>query len=109
MERAVYTEQIANDIVLANMTVYRTYRDGVHNGYNVYANEGYVMYDPNTDVFESLDPETDETIMFTNYFRMVGFPLRINFDTFPYVAVLESELEGHYEILGDTEPDHEVM
>lgn len=104
---AVFTESIANDIVLLNMTVYRTYRDGVHSGYKVYANEGYVMYDPNTDVYETLDPETDETIIKTDYFRMVGCPLNTNFSTFPYIAVLESELEGHYEILGDT--DHEVM
>lgn len=106
---AVYTEVLATDITLDNMTVYRQFRDGVHSGYRVYANEGYVMYDPNTDVFESLDPETDETIMFTNYFRMVGCSLRTDFSNFSYVAVLESELEGHYEILGNTDSDHEVM
>ena len=104
---AVYTFEVAEDIVFPNMTVYRKFKDGVHSAYRVNANDGYVMYDTTANNTE-LDPDTMEEISVNYYYRMVGVPLSVNWSTFPYVAVPENEVDENY-IFGLDEPDHEIM
>ena len=89
---AVYTETIDTSFNYPHIDIYKTFRDGVQNGYNAYLQEGYVVYSASQDVFTTLDPITGEEITLTNYFRMVGFPLNYNFDNFDHIAVLESEV-----------------
>ena len=93
--RAVYTEEVATDIVFPNITVYRRYKDGVHCGYRAYPNEGYVMYDT-TDENYDYDTETGDLIPVTHYFTMAGFPANYNFANFTWVAVPRSEVDENY-------------
>ena len=116
---AVYTYEIASEFNFPNITVYNRFRDGELTGWRINANEGYVFYDPNEEFFEpQLDPETglpmeDENgdfieIQVNHYFRVSYLPLRYNFDNFPYIAVLESEVDENY-IFGGNNNDNEVI
>lgn len=93
---ATYTEVLATDIVLENMTAYRRYRDDTVSAIRVYANEGYVIYD-STEEYVEPDPETGEEIPVTYYYTMVTIPAsQFNVDTFTYVAVPRSEVDENY-------------
>lgn len=81
-----YTQEAATDIVFPNITVYRRYLDGVHCAFEVYSNEGYVMYDTTANVTE-LDPDTMEEIPVTYYCTWITCPASYNFDNFPWAAV----------------------
>lgn len=105
--RAVYTEEVATDIVFPNITICRQYADGVLYGYRAYPNEGYVMYDT-TDNNIDFDAETGEEISVTYYYTMAGFPANFNFANFTWVAVPRSEVDENY-IFGGGDNDHEVM
>ena len=104
---AVYTQEIATDIILTNITVYRKYRDGVLCGYEVYTNEGYVMYDTTANNTE-VDPETWEEYPVIYYYTWLSCPVRTNFDTFTWIAVPRSSVDENY-IFGVDDHKHEVV
>lgn len=104
---AVYTQELATDIVFPNITVYRDYKDGVHYGYEVYTNEGYVMYNTAAEDYEILDPDVGP-VPTTYYFTWLSCPLNYNFANFTWVAVPRNTVpEDH--IFGGGDNDHEVM
>lgn len=117
---AVYTKELATDIVFPNITIYRKFRDGVLANYEAYSNEGYVMYDTAYEDTEPVidpetgeymrDPETGEIITqpVVMYFTFVGFPATFNFANFTWVAVPRDSVDEN-DIYGTDEPDHEVM
>lgn len=93
-----------------NITIYNTYdSDGVHNGYDVIPNEGYVMYSLSTDVITDIDPITGEETTEIYYCRYAWLSKRHNFDNFDYIAVLESEVPADHIFGGGDNNDHEVM
>lgn len=104
---ATWTTEIATDIVIPNISVYRKYKDGVLSRYEVYSNEGYVMYDTTANNTE-LDPITGEEVPVIYYYTWLTCPLSINFDNFTWVAVPRDSVDENY-IFGTTNPDHEVM
>lgn len=107
MEKAVFTYELATDIVFPNISVYRKFRDGVHCGYEVYSNEGYVMYDTAANDTEILDPEVGP-VPTTYYYTWLSCPLNFNFANFTWVAVPRNTVpEDH--IFGTDKPEHEVM
>lgn len=75
--------------------------------YKITANSGYVFYDT-TENRTELDPETDEEVPVTYYFRLAYLVPNFNFANFPFVAVPESEVDENY-IFGGGDNDHEVM
>jgi len=89
---ADYTKELANDIAVENITVYRKYRDGEHYAYEAVANEGFVIYDETANDTE-LDTETMQPVKVTYYFERVGLPLKTNFVEFPFKAIPRSEAD----------------
>lgn len=104
---ATYTYEVATDITLPNMTVYRKYKDGVHSAWRVNTNEGYVMYDTAANNTE-IDPETMEEIPVTYYYTILHCPLSWDYRTFTYVAVPRDSVDENY-IFGGGDNDHEIM
>lgn len=104
---AVYTQELATDIVFPNISVYRKYRDGIHCGYEVYSNEGYVMYDTTDENYE-YNPETGEMYPVIYYYTWLSCPVNKNFDNFTWIAVPRDTVDENY-IFGDNNNDHEVM
>lgn len=90
-----------------NMTVYDRFADGVPAGWQVYANEGYVIYDTTANDVQ-INPDTMEEIPVTYYYTAVGLSKYHNWNTFPYVAVLRDSVDENY-IFGGVDNDHEVM
>lgn len=105
---ATYTLELAAEINLPNLSVYKTLVDGVQNGWRVIPNDGYVMYDTAANNME-LDPDTEEEIPVIYYYTRLECPLNTNFDTFTWVAVLRSTVDENYIFGGGDEPEHEVM
>jgi hypothetical protein len=106
---ATYTYPIDEERnIYPNITVRQRLRDGVLTGWQVTANEGYVIYDP-TEFFLEFDPETMEDISVNHYFTEVLFPAMFNWDNFHYVAVLRSTVDENYIFGGSNDNNHEVM
>lgn len=103
---ATWTYEVATEYDFPNITVYRRYKDGVHNSWRVNANDGYVMYDTTANDYE-IDPETMEEIPVTYYFTVMSCPLNYPFDNFTWVAVLRSTVDENY-ICGVGSNDHEL-
>ena len=102
-----FRDEIATDIVFPNITVYRRFCDDVLSSYEVYSNDGYVMYDTTAEDYERPDPDS-EPIPTIYYYTWVSFPARFNFANFTWVAVPRNTVpEDH--IFGSDEPEHEVM
>lgn len=99
---------LATDIMIPNISIYRTYVNGNHTGYRANANEGYVFYDITANDVE-FDPETDEEIPVTYYYTVAILPKNINFDNFPFVAVPRDSVDENYIFGGGDNKDHEVM
>ena len=105
---ATYTETINTNYNFPNLSVYNRYKDGVLCAYRVYPDDGYVMYDSSKHD-TVLNPDTMEEEPVTYYCTMAGLPLNYNFNNFPWVAVLRSEVDENYIFGGGNEPEHEVM
>ena len=103
---AEHTEVLATDLNFPNLLIYRTYADGVHDGYRVVSADGYVMYDSAENSTE-LDPDTMEEVPVTYYYTVAHLSMRTNFDNFTWVAVLRSEVDENYIFGGGN--NHEVM
>lgn len=116
-----YTYEIANDIVMPNITVERKYADGVQTAYRLTANTGYVIYDTTDTTTEPMvdpetgdlvfDPETGEVIEVPviYYCRMAVIPVKHTPETWVniWVAVLESEVDENY--ISGVDNNTEVM
>jgi hypothetical protein len=98
---------LATDIIIPNISIYRTYVNGNQTGYRANANEGYVFYDKTANDVES-DPDTGMETPVTYYYTIAILPLNINFDNFPFVAVPRDSVDENY-IFGVGDNDHEVM
>jgi hypothetical protein len=91
----VITYEVATDIVFPNITVHRKFADGVHSGYEIYSNEGYVMYDTAANNTE-LDPDTMEEVPVTYYYTWLSRPANFNFTNFTWVAVPRDSVDENY-------------
>ncbi|MBQ8552301.1 MAG: hypothetical protein IJ428_05770 [Clostridia bacterium] len=91
----VYTYEIATEYNFPNITVYKSFNDGVHNGYRVNSNDGYVMYDKSANNTE-LDPETMMEVPVIYYYRVMHCPLNYNFANFTWVAVPRDSVDENY-------------
>lgn len=105
---AEYTEVIDNSFSFPNITIKKTLKDGVQYGWRAYANEGYMMYDTTSEIWQQDSPDS-EPYLVTHYFTLAGFPLNYNFDNFTWVAVLRSEVNEDYIFGGGDNNDHENM
>lgn len=92
---AEFKKVLVTDIVFPNVSVYRKYRDGVLCGFEVYADNGYVMYDKKASITE-LDPKTSEEIPVTYYYTWVSCPLSCDFSNFSYIAVPRTSVDEKY-------------
>ena len=92
---AVYTTEISTEHNYPNITVYRQLKDGVLYGWQVNANEGYVMYDPNANDTE-FDPITMMPKPVTYYYTIKVLTLNFNFANFPWVAVPRDSVDENY-------------
>ena len=90
-----------------NLTIEGRYSEGNLVGYRLTANEGYVFYNPTANNTE-IDPDTLEEIPVTYYYTISYLPTNYDFNNFPYVAVLRSEVDENY-IFGGDNNDHEAM
>lgn len=79
-----YTREIVTDLVFPHITVWGLFSHGEHFGYEVKADDGYVMYNPNAN--ETMVDENGETNPYIYYCSVLGFPKGYNFRKFPYVA-----------------------
>ena len=89
---AVYTENLATDIIFPHFIIYRRYADGEHCGYRLAMEEGYAFYDTTEENWQQDSPDS-EPYQVTYYYTMAYLPLRFNFDNWTYVAVLRSEVD----------------
>lgn len=103
---ATYTKELAKDITFPNITVYRQFCDGVHYGYEVLTNTGYVMYDTASENTELDENGNEVTVIY--YYTIFSCPLSYDFDNFSWVAVPEDSVDKNY-IFGTGNDDHEVM
>lgn len=104
---AVYTYPVSTEHnIYPNLTVCDRLRDGVPVGYRLTPNEGYVFYNKN-DNYTEFDEETETEIPVTYYYTIAYLTLNYNWDSFPYVAVLRSDVDEDYIHGGNN--DHEVM
>ena len=85
--------ELVTDHGFPNITIKRRMVDGIHKGYQVSADDGYVIYDA-TATNKEIDPETMEEIPVIYYFSGAFLPSKFNFERFPYVAVNISDEEG---------------
>lgn len=81
--------ELANDIVLHNITVYRGMRNGVLKSYKLESNDGYVMYDTEEVIYEP--DENGNEVQVIYYCRLVYIPATISPENWTYVAIPESE------------------
>lgn len=93
MRNTKYTKEINTELNFSNITVYNTFTDGIHDGYEARPDPGYVMYSPSSDVIVAPDPITGAETTEIYYCTMVGMPLNFNFDNFDYIVVSETECE----------------
>lgn len=103
----VITYAPETDIVLDNITIERKYHDGVHKGYRLTANEGYVLHSPSLDA-QIEDPMTGETVLEQYYYRQCFITVAQPVSTWDWHAVLESSVPAD-QIFGGGNNDHEVM
>jgi hypothetical protein len=104
---AVYTYEVATEYNFPNLTVYKSFKDGVHNGWRINANEGYVYYDTAANDMD-FDPETEEMIPVTYYYTVRHCPLNYNFNNFTLVAVPRDSVDENL-IFGGGDNDHETI
>ena len=104
----VWTEVLDESFSFPHIDIYQTLRDGELRSYVARGQEGYVLYNPNANNTE-MDPDTMEEVPVTYYYVSVGIPATFNFDNFPYVAKLRSEVDENYIFGGGDNNDHEVM
>lgn len=95
------TYTVSPTYTLPNITVEEKRADGVLMSHRLTANDGYVMYDRNAND-TMRDPETMEEIPVTYYYRQATIPVRVPFENWGMVAVLESEVDENYIFGGDT-------
>lgn len=77
-----------------NITVEECYEEATPNvvdRYRVTPNVGYVMYDTNDETY-ILDPETNDPVRVTYYYRIAYLIPRYNFANFSWVAIPENEV-----------------
>ena len=111
---ATYSEILNTNFNFENINIFNVVNDetGVLSSYRARPVEGYVMYNTlSTDTEMKYNPETGmmEEVPVRYYCVLAGIPKTFNFDNFPYIAVLRSEVDENYIFgVGDTN-DHEVM
>lgn len=102
--------ELATDIVMPNISVERSYTDGVLKAYRITANEGYVIYDTTAENLE-WDEETGTEIPVNYYFRQATFTVVMPVTLWQnaWVAVLENTVDENYIFGGGDNNSHEVM
>lgn len=88
-----YREVLSEDIIKENTNVYNQYVDDNHYGYHIIAKEGYVLYDPTSDmpVLDANGDETGEVIK--SYSEEAYIPLRVRPDMWNWIAVPKSSAQ----------------
>lgn len=108
---ATYTQELSNEYSFPHILLYAKLKDGVQYAWQLYPENGYVMYDTTDETTElQEDPETGEMIEVpvTYYYTDVSLPLRYDFNNFPWVAVLRSSVDENY-IFGLPNDNHETV
>ena len=105
---AVYTQELNTNYNFPHIDIYNRLTDGVLMVYEARTQDGYVMYNPNSNDVE-WNEELQEDVPCTYYYRIAGFPKTYNFNNFPYIAVAESEVDENYIFGGGNNNDHEIM
>lgn len=105
---AIYTQELNTNYNFPHIDIYNRLTDGVVTGYQARTHEGYVMYNSTANDTEP-DFENGGEKPVTYYYRLAGFPLRYNFDNFPWVAVPEDEVDENYIFGGGGTVKPEIM
>lgn len=92
---AEYSEHINREFNISNIIVYDKNCDGIQYGYKIIPSSGYVMYDI-TDKNHEIDPETEEEIPVTYYYRVCHTPIRYKDTIYNWRAVPETEVPSKY-------------
>ena len=92
---AVYTQELATDIMFPNISIYKKYKDTELCAYEVYPNDDYVMYDTTAEDYEIIDPDSPPAPT-TYYYTWVTFPKTFDFSNFTWVAVLRPTVEENH-------------
>ena len=100
-----YNYEIATEYNYSNLTVLKRLKDGVQTAWRIVPNEGYVMYDVNSEDYE-FDPETGEEVQVIYYYTSWDLPLNYNFANFHWAAKPRTEVDENY-IFGVTDNEHE--
>lgn len=103
---AVYTYEIATDISLPNITVYRRLKDGELTAYRLTANEEYVMYNTASD-FTHIDEEGNEYERI-EYYRQATISKSVPVEDWTWVAVPEADIPAD-QIYGLVKPPTETI
>ena len=104
---AVYTMELTDEYSYPHIVLYKMLRDGVQYGWQIYPEEGYVMYDTTDETYE-IDPETGEEIPVTYYFVDVSLPMNYPMNNMTWVAVPRDSVDENY-IFGLPNEEHEKI
>ena len=92
-----YREVLSEDIVKEDIEVYKQYVDDEHYGYHIVAKEGYVLYDPTSDM-SMLDINGNETSeVIKSYSKEAYIPIRLEPENWVWEAVKESDAKEYEE------------
>lgn len=92
---ATYTEELATEISVPNIDIYKTFEDGEHFGYKAQARDGFVMYDTTEENFEMADIDSDP-VPVTYYYVGALLPLQTDFENFAWLAVPRDSVDERY-------------
>ena len=85
MAKVIY--ELAEDISLTGITVYRKFADGVHKAYRLNTDDGYVMYD--TSANDTVLDEDGNEVETINFCTLAYIPVSVPVDEWTWVAVQE--------------------
>ena len=99
-----YFEREAPQFNYENITIYEVINDTTNelSSYRARPNEGYVMYDPNDDIYDE-----EGNLIERKYFTLVGIPKFFNFNLFSYIAVPRDTVPED-QIFGGGNNNHET-
>ena len=90
-----WTREENSNYKFPDIKIYNILKNGIIDGYEAQPDEGYVMYDK-TDENRKQDNPDSEPYSVIYYYTLAGFPIDYDFDSFPWVAVLRSEIDENY-------------
>lgn len=90
-----FTEEKTTDFSFPNITVLKKFRDGQLCAYIAKADDGYAMYNKDTQSYE-INGTDDKSEKVTRYYKKIICPLSYDFSNFSWEAVEKDNINEKY-------------